>query len=309
MAEDKSSRRFDVEHTVLMKVRQSFVLPAKVIYDSERLKEHMSIIERCHVYIIGFLPIIETTGPAQLENNTLITQHKIAGEECDIRWDHLKLPEGCTIKIESSRWWLLDADGYDLSPPDEKDVLKFLNMMGLIGFKVMYVGQAFGENGERNSIDRLLKHETLQKIALEGPPSGHTISILLLEVEPRDDLLMVYNPKAKVSGNTLERIESGLDKLYNTSEAERVSLYEASLIRYFQPYYNKIYKGCFPSTNLTILANCYEKDIAVLAAELALDTPFQLFSDRITKKQEHAVVYHLHKSEDRRLFFDFLNLD
>jgi len=41
-----------------------------------------------------------------------------------------------------------------------------------IGFEVKYIGQAYGDAGSRNALDRLLKHETLQKIALNGAPNG-----------------------------------------------------------------------------------------------------------------------------------------
>jgi hypothetical protein len=53
-----------------------------------------------------------------------------------------------------------------------------------VGFEVLYIGQAFGNDGSRNALDRLKKHETLQKIAVKGIPEGYTLTILMLAIEP-----------------------------------------------------------------------------------------------------------------------------
>ena len=54
-----------------------------------------------------------------------------------------------------------------------------LNTFNLIDFEVLYIGQAFGDGGSRNALDRLLKHETLQKIAVKGVPAGSVLMLLL----------------------------------------------------------------------------------------------------------------------------------
>lgn len=57
-----------------------------------------------------------------------------------------------------------------------------------IGFEVKYIGQAYGDAGSRSALDRLLKHETLQKIALKGTPDGYRITLLLLEIQPSNQV-------------------------------------------------------------------------------------------------------------------------
>jgi len=69
----------------------------------------------------------------------------------------------------------------------------------------------------------------------------------------------MFNPWANDKCRGSERIKKGLDKLFGTNEAERTTLYEASLIRYFQPPFNKEFKNSFPSTNMKVLADCYDK--------------------------------------------------
>ena len=52
----------------------------------------------------------------------------------------------------------------------------------LITFKVEYIGQAYGRGAKRNALERLLKHETLQKISLQGLPTGCQLYVLLIEL-------------------------------------------------------------------------------------------------------------------------------
>jgi hypothetical protein len=100
------------------------------------------------------------------------------------------------------------------------------------------------------------------------------------------------------------RIKTGLEKLFNTTEEERVSLYEAALIRYFYPDFNKEFKDSFPSTNLKILRDCYEKDFSAVVAEICIDRlPFRLWSGRVDPKTYHIAIHDLHKSDERRMFF------
>jgi tRNA nucleotidyltransferase/poly(A) polymerase len=112
------------------------------------------------------------------------------------------------------------------------------------------------------------------------------------------------NPFAKDTESGTTRIKQGLDKLFNTTEAERISLYEASLIRYFYPEFNKEFRDSFPSTNLKILQDCYEKDFAAVIAEICIDElPFYLWSASAKRSLHHIARHDLHKSRDRKMFF------
>jgi hypothetical protein len=171
-------------------------------------------------------------------------------------------------------------------------------------FQVKYIGQSYGKNGSRNALDRLLKHETLQKISLKGVPSGYRLSLLLLEVEPNPQLLTVMIPNAKDTESDGDRIKSGIDKLYNTSDQERITLYEASLIRYFMPEYNKEFKNSFPSTNLKVLQDCYDRDFSSVVAEICInELPYNLCSETVASKSYHIASHDLHVEKERKVFF------
>ena len=126
----------------------------------------------------------------------------------------------------------------------------------------------------------------------------------LLEVEPGNRMVTIFNPFAKNKSEGEQRIEDGLHKLFGTDEQERITLYEASLIKHFQPKYNIEFKNSFPSTNLKVLADCYDRDFSSLVAEICFDEPpFLLFSDKVAPQRDHMVVHDLHDNEDRRVFF------
>jgi len=126
----------------------------------------------------------------------------------------------------------------------------------------------------------------------------------MLEVEPATKLITLYSGHADDHESGDARIKSDLDKLFNIDEAERTTLYEASLIRYFQPKFNKAFKDSFPSTNLKVLADCYDKDFSAIVAEICFDVlPFKLSSQAVPPKTYQIALHDLHSDESRRVFF------
>lgn len=298
MFKDKA---FDVEHALIMYAKSYVTMPAFGIYEDELLAPILEQIRDCHIYIIGLTPKLEFVGATQ-EARDLITSVEIGRQRYDLRWP---LPEGVTLKGDDKDGWYVEDAAGDKFFPSESTIGQRLSVEhNAVDFKVLYIGQAFGESGSRNALDRLKKHETLQKIAVKGIPDGYSLTILMLAIEPANQLVTVFNPWAKEKNQGTERIKKGLDKLFGTTEAERTTLYEASLIRYFQPKFNKEFKNSFPSTNMKLLADCYEKDFSALVAEISIDElPFQLFSDAVAHKPNHIAKHDLHTEENRRIFF------
>lgn len=76
------------------------------------------------------------------------------------------------------------------------------------------------------------------------------------------------------------------------------------MIRYFYPEFNKEFKDSFPSTNLKVLQDCYDKDFASVIAEISIEElPFRLCSEVVPPKTYHFAAHDLHKAEDRKAFF------
>lgn len=291
---------FDIEHALGMYAFSFCTIPAEGIYDKNALAPLMSVIETCHIYLIGYTPKIDFID-AQQNGSMLELKFSALGREHIVSYE---LPPELSLKRDGELHYLEDASGKRYWPNELEMQARLSSESKAINFEVKYVGQAYGQDGSRNAIDRLLKHETLQKIALKGVPDGYRISLLLLAVQPSNQLITTINPFAKNSDDGSVRIQSGLKKLFNTSEAERVSLYEAALIRYFYPDFNKEFKDSFPSTNLKILQDCYNKDFCSVVAEICIDElPFRLCSQAVKPASYHIAKHNLHKDEDRRMFF------
>jgi hypothetical protein len=290
---------YDIEHALGMYALSFCTIPAEGIYDKEALASLGRVLDTCHIYLIGYTPRINLVDAEQKDRNL-----RLSFEVQSVR--HVvsyMLPEGVSLRAEGDLWYLSDSSGGRYWPNGIEMQSRLAATTDAINFEVKYVGQAYGQDGSRNAIDRLLKHETLQKIALKGVPEGYRLTLLLLAIEPNNQLITSINPFAKNTQEGGTRIQQGLNKLFNTTEEERISLYEAALIRYFYPEFNKEFKDSFPSTNLKILRNCYDKDFSAVVAEICIDDlPFRLWSSAVEPKLRHIAKHDLHKSEDRRMF-------
>lgn len=291
---------FQVENALSMYAVNYATIPAKAIYDKELLAQFTEIINSCHIYLIGYTPIVRTISVEKKERK-LHFSIKSASEKYVVEMD---LPDDFTFKNEGEEYHLTDSQGNKYEIKDSYLLRRLSSLHDAFNFEVKYIGQAYGKDGSRNALDRLNKHETLQKIAVKGAPEGHEISLLLLSIESGNQLITTINPFADDGGNGGDRFQIGLEKLYKTNEAERISIYEAALIRYFYPEFNKEFKESFPSTNLNILKDCYDKDFSAVVAEISIDElPFKLWSETAAPKWSHIAKHDLHKREDRRMFF------
>lgn len=295
--------KFGVEHAMDLYASSFVHLPAEYIYEKEKLAQFQKVIESCHIYFIGYQPRIDFTGAKQVDN-AMVLDFLVANEPRQLSIG--PMPEGMTFVEEDELHYFLKPSGERFWFGDN-EIVKMLNSQPLgIQFEVKYIGQAYGKNGSRNALDRLVKHETLQKISLKGIPDGYKLSLLLLEVEPSNRLITALTPNSQITGDEDGRIKAGLDKLHGTTEAEQVSLFEAAMIKYFSPKYNKEFKNSFPSTNLKVLQECYEKDILAVFAQICIDElPFKLFSESVKPKQYHISKHDLHNDSERKVFFGF----
>lgn len=297
---DMQEGMFDVEHALGMYALGYCTLPAEIIYNKEILAPYMAVIESCHIYLIGFVPRI-TLGNARQDEAGVHFTYSVLGSDHTLTY---QVPGGYILKETEKRYYLEDQEGNTYGPNSDEVQQRLCRETGKIDFIVKYIGQAYGQDGSRNALDRLLKHETLQRISLLGIPEGYRLTVLLLSIQPNNQLFTALNPFAKNKDEDGKRMKAGVDKLYNTNEAERTALYEASLIRYFYPEYNKEFKDSFPSTNLKVLKDCYAKDFSAIVAEICIDElPFRLKSEKVEAMNYHYARHDLHESANRKMFF------
>ncbi len=167
------------------------------------------------------------------------------------------------------------------------DVGDYLNL------EVMYVGQAFGKDGEKEAEERLINHEKLQNVLASKRPD-EDVWVILAKYEA--SLIHSMNPSADD-----EREEHWKRVIFNPiSEKQKVTIAEAALIRYFSPLLNIEYKGTFPRKSLDSINEVYKLDFN--SVSFTLDTTREklvLFSKQIKPSMIHKRIYHLHKPEKR----------
>jgi hypothetical protein len=149
---------------------------------------------------------------------------------------HFKSKSGESLEIPIFRF-MMDCE-YDLESNDD--------------LKVLYIGQAYGQEGERLAIDRLCSHETLQKILADTLPD-HEILILFFRYENHRIIAgSIGDFKAEqtaTKGEERDHFSKMMNSTFNFTRKNIVSLAEAALIKYFEPKYNKMYKKNFPSNH------------------------------------------------------------
>jgi hypothetical protein len=267
-------------------------------------------VNNCHIYMIGETSKVNIINAEEIKGNVRVHINLACRNENN--YIDIPMPEGAFFvdenKEQNTGWYIQLSTGEKIWPNQELIMDMISDQVEQLDFKVKYIGQAYGKDGNRNALERLREHRTLQKIAIEGVPTGKKLSLLLIDLAD-NQILTTMNPwsKDKKPENDKVRIKNGLDKLFNTTDAEKISLYEAAMIRYFQPTYNKQLKHSFPSTNLKILQDCYEKDFQAVAAELGFGNSFfRLWSEEVEAKSHHMVNFDLSDKEDRQSFFSLL---
>lgn len=294
-----ATKLYDVEHALDMYADSCVQMPAAFIYDSEQIKPFADQLKRCHIYMIGVLPKVELVGYKQLDR-TLVVSLTASGKPHDVE---IGLEPSQNLKQEEGVSFIEDSAGQRFEP-NSNALMMFLHRKIGLHFHIHYIGQAFGKDGERSALDRLLKHEKLQEIAVKRIGDDNQLNLLMIEVVPANRVITVFDPRAEKADTDGKRITAGLDKLFGTTERERVSLYEAAMIRYFQPKLNKEFSDSFPSTNMKVLEDCYSKDFSAVAASFSIDVlPYYLCSDTVAAKHGHLAFYDLHADDARKAFF------
>ena len=163
-------------------------------------------------------------------------------------------------------------------------------------FEVLYIGQAYGKDGNRTAFDRLEQHSTLQRILTQyrnDYPDKH-IYILLLEIQKQ--LAMSFDGLSGKDIKTEAESDRHMKEVCcNLPEGDQViNITEAALINYFKPEYNTNFVDNFPNENHKGYRQYYDLDNNALSVELDLEF-------------EHAPIIQLYTSTNRiNSSFDFV---
>lgn len=141
----------------------------------------------------------------------------------------------------------------------------------LLDFEVLYIGQSFGENGNRDAIERLKSHSTLQKIYAEAIINNPDFDIWIILCDFRQVNMTSINGMIKTNTTDeteLSRINNFLKGKF--TDKQKINFTEAALIKTFKPLYNEKYKNSFPNPNHLSYSECYKLDITGIVIELDL---------------------------------------
>lgn len=140
-------------------------------------------------------------------------------------------------------------------------------------YKVLYIGQAYGQRGERSAIERLSSHSTFQKILIDCQSHfpEYEIQILLLEMNYKLDIGIEKPSLQTTESDTEDRehIKKVLSDL--PREQQLVNITEAALINYFKPVYNKNFVENFPCPNHKSYRQYYDLDYNEITIELDME--------------------------------------
>jgi hypothetical protein len=197
--EQDKLKKFDVEHALKMHASSYIMLPAEMLYDKEVIEAIKLGISSFNVYFIGRIQKLTLKNIADIDDN-LILCFDIFGRAHELRWP---IPKGFSLVGDAGDgFYLIDAGGTTFTPRREAIFERLAKENGIkIDFEVLYIGQAFGQDGTRNVLDRLMKHETLQRIALQDNLPGYELTLLLLEIVMENSIRTVFSPKAEDMSN------------------------------------------------------------------------------------------------------------
>jgi hypothetical protein len=177
--------------------------------------------------------------------------------------------------------------------------------------EVMYIGQAFGRTESRKIDYRIANHEKIQKIALEILNVGSNEEVLIIGVKVSTSDLGTSFVKldSNTSKPTLQSLLDLRDKASKRiSEGQEITVFEASLIKFFQPKLNTEYKITFPSPDFKSYDEIFETDFDYSA--VTIDTNpvgARIFSSHVgQRKYVHYQHFPLRTKSDKKHLFEYL---
>jgi hypothetical protein len=284
--------------------------------DSQIIKSEFNSEYPCHIYMVVKRPRV-TLVPEKCEFNkgktklTFRIQDKFDFTEKELFIKENEDTSDYVIKSEfpHSKFHVFSKGKNIFSAKSSLLYFMLLNEYSeQMNSEILYIGQSFGKNGERQAPKRLKNHSTLQSIystAIQKNPDKE-IWLLLLSFER--SLYTVFNGKNKTSNQ-----EDDLKKATNImnmfsqnelSEKEMINFTEAALIKYFQPEYNVTYKESFPNPAHISYKECYDLDVNSISFDLETDTiKTKLFTKEIKPSFNNIVSYKLENKEKRKSLF------
>lgn len=185
-------------------------------------------------------------------------------------------------------------------------MMKSRQCLELNDHEVIYIGQAYGSDGRRNVVDRLMKHETLQKIIAENNilAPGTDVFVYGFKYSGNDQVFMLFDGTNKdlISDS---RDDDRRDRVLENplSDKQMTQIVEAALIRYFQPVYNEKFRTLFPAQHHRFLDAMRDIDYDGFVVEINTeDIGTQLYSASFSKGMHHIAKFKITEKPTHPVF-------
>ena len=231
--------------------------------------------------------------------------------------DHTKLKIDSTyphsiLKVEfDDESWAKDKFGSNEIKIDVSELFNVYanSLVDRINYKVLYIGQAYGKNGERSAIERLSQHGTFQKILIDCRRNYSEYEIYLLLLDMNYGVHMgitkpsVFTEKEKNDDESHTReVLSDLPK-----EQQVINITEAAIINYFKPEYNSDFVENFPCPQHRSYKQYYDLDYNEIVVELDMEFdrfPFvELYTDTARIKSCRDFIHYKLENEERESMY------
>lgn len=174
--------------------------------------------------------------------------------------------------------------------------------------EILYVGQSYGNDGERSAISRLSGHETLQKILQEHSFSRKSGDIAVILIEPEAKMVSITNPwiTSQITGENNELHEKNVyDTMNEESYKSVINITEAAWIKYFRPHYNEKFKHVFPNIKHTSYKTYYDLDFGSIMVDLDFECiGLEVYNEHTAPINHPTAEFPFHSPEDRKNMFD-----
>lgn len=188
----------------------------------------------------------------------------------------------------------------------------------LLDYEVLYIGQAYGSEGNRTALQRLASHSTLQNIYSQAMTRNPDSEIWIMLSAFKERKIATINGMCSMPSENDEEDTNRAVRFLNPSinqftRRQTINFTEAALINTFLPQYNKDYKGSFPNPAHSSYSECYDLDVNSIVVETdTRETRRWLYSESKPRKKHGEMgidywqhgIFHFVNSKDRYKMFN-----
>ncbi len=282
----------------------------KTIISPDTLDDTQANMENYHLYAIllqdkMFLDITSIMKTKEALSFTIFSLSNGAKKHFPIQnivlhseIDHTKVNIISEYPHDRLSFQVCDKDFLHFNDTLKDDILSISDLYSIVAYdmgfeilyKILYIGQSYGKDGERNAVDRLSNHSTLQKILAKSQSdySQHYIKILLME--PAPILGMSFDGISKNYKASSEEDDEHMKAVITTEKKEKqiVNITEAALVNYFKPEYNATFKENFPCDTHSSYCQYYDLDFNSITIELSMSFQHMPYIQLYTETNRHC---------------------